>query len=106
MDLAFKTGNIDNTRFEEAKSLVFREFKDSFQEPYEQLHQLLGTDLYELGLNYIPTFSLRLKRVSPTVFQNVVSNYFRDSGSVVVLAGSVGRLEAVFKEIGPVEVLK
>ncbi len=101
-----KAGKIDNGRFEEAKSLVFREFKDSFQEPYEQLYQLLGADLYELGLNYIPTFSLRLKRVSPTVFENVVRSYFKGSGSVVVLAGSVAKLEAAFKEIGPVEVLK
>lgn len=101
-----KAGGLENERFEEAKSLVLREFNDSLQEPYEQLHRLLGTDLYELGLNYIPTFSLRLKRVTPAVLQNVVKAQFKNGGSVVVVAGPVGQLEPALKEIGPVEVLK
>jgi len=100
-----REGQIDGERFEEAKSLVLREFKDSLQEPYKQLYQLLATDLGELGLNYIPTFSLRLKRVTPGILQNVVRTHFKKGGSVAVLAGTVDQLEPALKEIGPVEVL-
>jgi predicted Zn-dependent peptidase len=101
-----KTGGIQGERFEEAKSLVLREFRDSLQEPYRQAYQLLGADLCELGLNFIPTFSLRLKRVTPTILQNVVKTHFKNGGSVVVVAGPAGQLEPTLKEIGPVEVLK
>jgi zinc protease len=101
-----KGGVIDQERFEEAKTLVLREFKDSLQEPYRKLYQLLGTDLCELGLNYIPTFGLRLKRVSPAVLQNVVKTNFKTGGSVIVVAGAAAELEPVLREFGPVEVLK
>jgi zinc protease len=101
-----KTGGIDEARFEEAKNLVLREFRESLREPYKQLYELLGTDLCELGLNYIPTFSLRLKRVSPTVLQNVVKTHFENRSPVVVAAGSAALLEPALKEIGQVEVLK
>jgi zinc protease len=101
-----KSGQIDEELFEEAKSLVLREFKDSLREPYRQLYELLGTDLCELGLNYIPTYGLRLKRVTPTILQNVVKTHFEGRGSVVVVAGSALKLEPALKEIGPVQVLK
>jgi len=101
-----KSGVIEEGKFAEAKTLVLREFKDSLQEPYRQLYELLGADLCELGLNYIPTFGLRLKRVSPSVLQNVVKANFKTGGSVVVVAGSAGQLEPALREFGPVEVLK
>jgi predicted Zn-dependent peptidase len=101
-----KLGSIDEARFEEAKSLVLREFKESFREPYSQLYELLETDLFELGLNYIPTFSLRVKRVSPTILQNVVKTHFDSRSPTIVVAGSAERLEPAFREIGSVEVLK
>jgi hypothetical protein len=100
-----KQGAVNQNRFEDAKGLVLKEFKDSLREPYKQLYQLLGTDLFELGLNYIPTFSLRLERVSPAVLQNVVETHFKHGGTVVVVAGSARQLESALSEIGPVQLL-
>ena len=101
-----RAGEISLERFEEAKSLVMREFQDSFQMPLGRLYRLLETDLCELGLNYIPTFSLRLKRVTPTLLQDVARTHFPKGGSVVVVAGSAGRLEPSLREIAAVEVLQ
>jgi hypothetical protein len=71
-----------------------------------RLYRLLETDLCELGLNYIPTFGLRLKRVTPGLLQDVARTHFPKGGSVVVVAGSAGRLEPSLREIAAVEVLQ
>jgi predicted Zn-dependent peptidase len=100
-----RQGEIDLERFEEAKSLALREFRNSLREPFHQLYQLLGTDLCDLGLNYIPTYGLRLKRVTPTVLQGVIETYFENGRSVTVAAGSASQLGPDLEEIGTVEVL-
>ncbi len=93
-------GHIDAQKFEEAKRLAYLEMTDSLGEPLSALYQLLETDLYGVGINYITNYGLRLDRVTPETFQNAVRKYVSLEHSVLVVAGSAQRLRSELAKIG------
>ena len=102
---AFHGGHIDISQFEEARKLAFLEFKNSLQQPLSILFQLLETDLYNLGINHISNYGLRLKRVTPEQLQRTVQKYFSSDSFLMVVAGPIAQFESQLKELGNVEIL-
>jgi hypothetical protein len=58
-----------------------------------------------LGLGFIPTFPLRLDRVTPEVFQRTVSEQLPDKSFVVVVVSPGAGLDSRLEQFGRVEVL-
>ncbi|GAB4113311.1 MAG: hypothetical protein Kow001_14900 [Acidobacteriota bacterium] len=100
-----KSGRIDEARFQEAKSLVKQEFLASMQDPFGRLMQVLAAELHQLGANFVATFNLRLDRVTPAHFQEVIRRAFPDQGAVVVVAAPAGPIVTDLQEFGDVELL-
>ncbi|MCH7804946.1 MAG: insulinase family protein [Acidobacteria bacterium] len=93
-------GHIDGQKFEEAKRLAYLEMTDSLGEPLSALYQLLETGLYNVGINYLTNYGLRLERVTPETFQNAVRKYVSLEHSVLVVAGPVQSLRSELAKIG------
>jgi zinc protease len=100
-----RTEPVDEKRFEEAKSLVLQEFLKSLADPVRRVKEILTSELYGLGLGFIPTFPLRLDRVTPEVFQKVVSDQLPDKSFVVVVVSPGEGLDSRLEQFGRVEVL-
>ncbi len=100
-----RTGPIDEKRFNEAKSLVLQEFVKSLADPEARIREILTSELYGVGLGFIPTFPLRLERVTPEVFQRAVSEQFPDKSYVAVIVSPGADLDSRLGQFGRVEVL-
>ncbi len=102
---ALKEGQINEKRFAEAKLLLLQELQSNMDNPLARIREVLATELYDLGINFIPTFPLRLERVTPEVFRNTVKEGFPEGGSVAVIATPNDSMKAELEELGKVEVL-
>lgn len=100
-----RTDSIDEKRFNEAKSLVLQEFLKSLADPVQRIREILASELYGLGLGFIPTFPLRLDRVTPEVFRRDVSERLPDKSFVVVVVSPEAGLDSRLEQFGRVEVL-
>jgi len=100
-----RQGKLITKRFEEAKQLVLHEFSSSLQDPMLKLQRVLEADLYNLGINYIPTFSLRLDRVTPERFKKLVADRFPPHQFVLVVAAD-DRVEPYLSQLGEFEILQ
>ncbi|MEJ2081269.1 MAG: hypothetical protein P8Y94_03635, partial [Acidobacteriota bacterium] len=100
-----RTGPIDEKRFNEAKSLVLQEFVKSLADPEARIREILTSELYGVGLGFIPTFPLRLERVTPEVFQRAVSEQFPDKSYVAVIVSPGADMDSRLGQFGRVEVL-
>lgn len=87
------SGNIDPNQFEDAKQIVLAEFRSSLQETEGQMAKVLETDLYELGINFIPTFGMRLSRVSESRFQETIKSLVPEKSHILVAAGPRQEIE-------------
>ncbi|MEE8350219.1 MAG: insulinase family protein [Acidobacteriota bacterium] len=97
-------GLIDSPRFEEAKRLVYQDQTYSMQEPVPRLYQLLETNLFNVGVNFINYYGYRLNRVTPEVFQRAVQEYLSLEDFVLVVAGPGDQLKPELEKIGTVTV--
>jgi len=86
-------GNIDQAQFEDAKQIVLTEFRSSMEQTEGQMDRVLETDLYELGINFIPTFGLRLARVSESRFQETIKSLVPEKSHVMIAAGPRPEIE-------------
>jgi predicted Zn-dependent peptidase len=86
-------GDIDQSQFEDAKQIVFAEFRASLEQTEGQMSKVLETDLYELGINFIPTFGLRLSRVSESKFQEMIKSLVPDKSHIMIAAGPRQEIE-------------
>ena len=98
-------GGIDMPRFEEAKRLVYLELVYSLQDPIPRLYQLLETNLFNVGVNFINYYGYRLNRVTPEVFQRAIQEYFSLEDFVMVVAGPRDLLQPELEQIGQVTVV-
>ncbi len=97
---------VDEDRFNEAKSLVLQEFLRTLADPVERLREILTSELYGLGLGFIPTFPLRLDRITPEIFQRDLSERLPERGFVVVVVSPDADLDSRLESLGKnVEVL-
>lgn len=97
---------IDPARFAEAKTLVYQEFLNSFQDPLKGAREILETDLYQLGINYLTTFHLRLERISPDVFTRMMESSLSPEKFVMVVSGPAEKFASISGETENVEILK
>ncbi len=95
-------GHIDSQKFEEAKQLAYLEMTDSLREPLAGLYQLLETSLYEVGINFLTNYGLRLNRLTRDDFQEAVQKYVALDDFVLVVAGPAQYLKSELDKIGPV----
>ena len=86
-------GQIDQSQFEDAKQIVLTEFRSSLEQTEGQMNKVLETDLYELGINFIPTFGLRLSRVNEQKFQEMIKSLVPDKSHIMVAAGPRREIE-------------
>jgi len=100
-----KNGQINEKRFAEAKLLILQELQTNMNNPLARIREILATELYDLGINFIPTFPLRLERVTPDAFRTTISDGFPEGGSVAVIAAPSSSMKAELEELGRVEVL-
>lgn len=100
-----ENGSIDVPKFEEAKRLVYLELVYSLQDPIPRLYQLLETDLFNVGVNFINYFGYRLNRVTLEVFQRAVQKYLSLEDFVLVVAGPRDQLQPELEKIGQVTVV-
>lgn len=98
-------GNVDPERLEEARRLAFIDFKQRFEEPLPLLYQILESELYNLGINYIANYALRLERVTPKVLQSVLQSHLSADSFVLVVAGPAAELRAQLEQLGEVQLL-
>lgn len=98
-------GEIDPPRFEEAKQLAYLDFRRSFDSPAECLYQLLQTDLYSLGINFIANYGYRLHRVTPEAVQSALRRQLPLENSLLVVVGPAEILQNKLKELGKVELV-
>jgi predicted Zn-dependent peptidase len=98
-------GGADVPRFEEAKRLVYQELIYSLQDPIPRLYQLLETNLFNVGVNFINYYGYRLNRVTPEVFQRAVQKYLSLEDFVLVVAGSREQLQPELEKIGQVTIV-
>jgi predicted Zn-dependent peptidase len=92
-------------KFEEAKRLVYLELVYSLQDPIPRLYQLMETNLFNVGVNFISSYGYRLNRVIPEVFQRAVQEYLSLEDFVLVVAGPLDQLKAELDKIGQVTVV-
>jgi len=85
--------------------LVAQEFLKSLDDPVGRVKEILTSELYGLGLGFIPTFHLRLERVTPEVFTRDLGEELPASGFVAVVVASDGGLGSSLEQYGQVEVL-
>lgn len=95
-------GHIDSQKFEEAKQLAYLEMTDSLREPLAGLYRLLETSLYEVGINFLTNYGLRLNRLTRDDFQEAVQKYVALDDFVLVVAGPAQYLKSELDKIGPV----
>jgi zinc protease len=100
-----RSGQLDERRFQEAKSLVKQEYVSSMQEPFGRMMQFLSAELHQVGTNFLATYSLRLNRITPQHFQETVRRIFPKAGTVVVVAGLQGSAASELQEFGDLELL-
>ena len=86
-------GDINPSQFEDAKQIVMAEFRSSLEQTEGQMDKVLETDLYELGINFIPTFGLRLSRVSESKFQEMIKSLVPDKSHIMITAGPRQEIE-------------
>lgn len=98
-------GQLDPQRFEEARQMVFLEYKSTLQDPIRLLFRLLDADLYNLGINYLPTLNLRLNRVTPASVQRAVREFLSRENFVMVVAGPVAQLKPHLEALGRLTIL-
>ncbi|MFB3901935.1 MAG: M16 family metallopeptidase [Acidobacteriota bacterium] len=98
-------GQVDKQRFEEAKRLAFVELRSSLENPDGLLRQLLETSLYNVGVNYILNFGLRIDRFTPELFQTATREHFADNKLVIVVAGPAESLKSQLSGFGKVHLL-
>ena len=98
-------GVIDMPKFEEAKRLVYLELVYSLQDPVSRLYQLLETNLFNVGVNFITYYGYRLNRVTSEVFQRAVQEYLSLEDFVLVVAGPRDQLKPELDKIGQVTVV-
>ncbi|RPJ83433.1 MAG: insulinase family protein [Acidobacteria bacterium] len=98
-------GQIDKQRFEEAKRLAFMEVRSSLENPDGLLRQLLETSLYNLGVNYILNFGVRIDRFTPELFQTATKEHFSGNNLVIVVAGPAESLQSQLSGFGKVRLL-
>ncbi len=96
-------GHIDSQKFEEAKQLAYLEMIDSLREPLAGLYRLLETSLYEVGINFLTNYGLRLDRLTRDDFQEAVQKYVALDNFVLVVAGPSQHLQSELDKIGAVE---
>ena len=102
--LSLQEGRLDVGRFQEAKRLVYLEFRQALEDPEARLYRLLETDLYRWGINYVVYFGLRVDRVTPEVFREAVSQYLPLDRSVLVVAGPAADLRPSLESLGQIQV--
>lgn len=98
-------GKVDPSLLAEAKSLILQEFADSFQDPLGRLYQILESELYNLGLNYISTFGIRLNRVDEEAIREVAGKHLSPNQFLLVVSGPSANLKPLLETIGEVEFL-
>ncbi len=98
-------GQIDKGRFEEAKRLAFMELRTSLENPDGLLRQLLETSLYNVGVNYILNFGIRIDRFTPELFQAATKEHFSSNKLVIVVAGPAESLQSQLSGFGKVRLL-
>lgn len=86
-------GNIDKSQFEDAKQIVMTEFRSSLEQTEGLMERVLETDLYELGINFIPTFGLRLSRINQSRFQETIKALVPEKSHVMIAAGPKKEIE-------------
>ena len=98
-------GQIDKARFEEAKRLAFMELRGSLENPEGLLRQLLETSLYNVGVNYLLNFGIRIDRFTPELFQSATKDHFLTNKLVIVVAGPADSLQSQLSGLGKVRLL-
>jgi len=99
-------GHIDSQKFEEAKQLAYLEMTNSLGEPLSGLYRLLETSLYEVGINFLTNYGLRLNRLTRDDFQKAVQKYVDLEDFILVVAGPAQYLKSELDKIGIVESLR
>jgi len=102
---AMRQGQLNEKRFGEAKQLVLQEFDASLKDPTGCLLEILSADIYGLGVNFIPTFGLRLERLTLETFQKSLQEVLPSAGFVAVVASPTPDLARRLAQFGTVELL-
>lgn len=99
-------GEVSADRLQEARKLVLQEYRASLQDPLGRIYRILETALYNLGINHIPTFGLRLQRVTSKSLSQVVREHLAPENFVLVVAGPANQLRADLEKVARVEVIQ
>jgi predicted Zn-dependent peptidase len=66
---------------------------------------LLETTLYNVGINYILNFGVRIDRLTPELFQAATKEHFAGNKLVIVVAGPAESLQSQLSGFGKVRLL-
>ena len=99
-------GEINLKRYQEAKELAFLALKQRLENPKEQLVELLEANLYGLGISYLVNFGLRLDRVQPHQFSEMIARYLKEDSLIIVVSGPAPKISESLSQFGPFQLLK
>ena len=97
---------MDSVRFEEAQRLTYQEIIDSVSQPFPRLNLLFKTHLYNLGVNFISHYGIRLTRLTPKSLALIVSKYVSPETYLLLVSGPVDTLKPELENLGRVEVIQ
>lgn len=95
-------GRVDVSQLEEAKRLAYLDLVNSLQNPVSRLYQLLETNLFNVGVNFISSYGPHLDRVTFEIFKEAVQQYVSLEEFVLVLAGPWNSFQHELEEMGRV----
>jgi hypothetical protein len=101
-----RSDEIDLDLYKEAKELAFLQFKQPFGLPQGRIAEILGANLYGMGLSHIMHYGLRLDRVHPRHMGSAAREFLSAESLLLVSAGPAQEIEPVLRLFGPVEILK
>ena len=82
-----RSDEIDLDLYKEAKELAFLQFKQPFGLPQGRIAEILGANLYGMGLSHIMHYGLRLDRVHPRHMGSAAREFLSAESLLLVSAG-------------------
>jgi predicted Zn-dependent peptidase len=93
-------------RVEAAKARLIALMAERLKTTAGAAEVILDIETFGLGKDYVVTFADRVNAITPSDVQRAAGTYFKPRSVAIVIAGSVGRFEALMKKIGTVAVQK
>jgi len=103
---AFKDSQVSVNEASKAQDQWIEEFGKTISSTDGVCNALLDSELYRLGINYLPTFSDFVRRSSPATIKDAAAQCFFPGGLILIVRGPASILQSQLESLGTVQLLK